>query len=287
MVQPVLARRQPEFPVAGGVRDVGAPFGQLLPGEIVDIRAIGQVLERLVAGDHDVRGLRPRNVELLVRAELAELEVLRADPQVGQLGGDVRDVSQESVGRQRGEVAMQRAEQADIAGASLRLCLEAILELGRLGEGDELHFPAKAGEDVVADLLLLLDGTELAGQHRDRPRGRGGCSLSRRGSRARRRASVGGRGRCRARVTARGDDDRQGDDERRQGSIGRSVSHVVLLRLAGPGWWRIDSYERLHGSVDSRTTRECGVRRGCGRLRTARRRRWRPARESWLRPGCP
>jgi hypothetical protein len=72
---------------------------------------------------------------------------------------------------------MEGAEDADVTRACLCLGREAVLELGRFGEGDELDLAREVREDLVPDLLLLFDRAELAREHRHRAarrRGRAG-----------------------------------------------------------------------------------------------------------------
>jgi hypothetical protein len=171
----VLACREAELALSRLGFDVCAPLGDLVPREVVDVGTVRQVLERLAARDHDVSGLHPWDVQLLIGAQLAELEEVLVDAQVGKLLGDIGEVGEQPVGRECAELAVEPADDADLALSRLLLCPDLVVERTWLG-ADELDRAIEVGEDLVPHRLGLFGRNELARDHDEVARG---CTAAR------------------------------------------------------------------------------------------------------------
>ena len=174
-----------------------APGAQLLPGQRVDVGALGQVLQRIDVGSHDVGRLHPRHVvEEVVAAEQTGFKIRGCQIAVGrQVIRHVDHVHQGVGALERREGAVERADHVDLRLARLGAGQEHVDQRTLFGAGDIEAALLENG----AELLLLLHGNELR-REEDRNAGRRGGLLSRDGgglSRRgfwRRRFGGGGRG---------------------------------------------------------------------------------------------
>src|SRR3546814_19667239 len=71
--QSLRAGGEAELPVARRLLDVLAPLTKLVVGQGVQISALGQVLQGLLVGGHDIARLHPGHEVLRIGAVLAEL----------------------------------------------------------------------------------------------------------------------------------------------------------------------------------------------------------------------
>ena len=198
-----------------------APIGKLLPGQVVQVGAGRQVLQRVLVRAHDVGGLHPGHViEVVVAAQQAGLQEGLGEVAAGrQVLGRVDHVSHGVDPLQGREGAVQRADQVDGAAAGLRLGRHQVQQRALLGAGE---VEAAVGQDR-AELLGLLDWHELGreedqaahvdrgrldGRWRSRGRRSGGGGF-RRGGRRRGGRRRGGGGRA-----AAGGDQQGQHDER-------------------------------------------------------------------------
>jgi hypothetical protein len=125
--------------------DALPPGGELLVGERVDVGAGRQRADGLLAGDHQVAGLRPRDVDGGVAADLGELQVVRVEAASRQLLGEVAQVGQQPVGGEAGHVAVLPADHRDAALAGLGLGADAVLERSQF-LAEELDLASESGQ---------------------------------------------------------------------------------------------------------------------------------------------
>jgi hypothetical protein len=142
--------------------------GQLVVGQRLDVGALGQQVDGLLAGGHEVARLRPRDVDRLVAPDLGQLQVVRVEAAAGQLLGVVAQVGQQPVGGQADQVAVLPADHGDAALAGLGLGADAVLQ-GALLLAQELDLAPEPGQDGRAHLLGLLDRLELGRDQDQRP----------------------------------------------------------------------------------------------------------------------
>ena len=145
-----------EFRRSGRLVDVGRPFDQLVVCQRIDVRALRQMRQRLLAGSHDVARLHPGNVLHVPGSEHGEI--------VERSGRGLAETVQahEIRGVHRREVAVKGAEHRNRARARLQLGAQpgqprpAVIGLvvDRSGE---------AGENLIAHGLSLLRGLCLGG----------------------------------------------------------------------------------------------------------------------------
>ncbi len=169
MVETHLTGRQTELRSLGLVegRD---PGGQLLVGQrclqrrLVD--PLRQVRERAPVGGHDVGRLHPGDVIERLSAVAAEFEVLGREVARLQLGGEVAQIHQQTIGRERRKVAVLTANETDRPRAGLCLGGDAIVERSEI-LGDELDLALEVGEDRIPHRLGLGHLTELGREEDD------------------------------------------------------------------------------------------------------------------------
>ena len=122
--QPLATGREAQLGLAGGGLEIAPPGQQLVIAQCIEIRAFGQVGQRLAIGRHDVGGLHPGDVALLLAAQLAQRQVLLADALVLERACQ-RIQWRENAGRQRAQLAMQAAEQVQRAFGTRLLRLQS------------------------------------------------------------------------------------------------------------------------------------------------------------------
>ncbi len=108
--QPAGAGRETQRAFSRLGLDVRGPFAQLHIGQRVDIGPGREILQRFLLGGHHVGRLHPRNILLLVRAELAEGDEVVGDARCARRRHEIIH-GVEARGHQRLDFAMQRAEQ--------------------------------------------------------------------------------------------------------------------------------------------------------------------------------
>ena len=162
MDETIRRQREAELLLSGLVGDVLGPSDELRIGERVDVRACRQVLQRLLARDHEVGRLHPRDVNLRAAADLTEGEHVLRDLLILVLVRDLRDVVERTRGDEGGELAVLDADQADLLlTAGLRFRGNSV-EDHRALIGNEIHRGALIrSQDLLAHVLLFGDRAEL------------------------------------------------------------------------------------------------------------------------------
>ena len=162
MDEPIGREREPELLLSGLVEDVLRPRDRLLIGERVHVGTRRQVLQSLLRGDHEIRRLHPRDVDLCVAAEFPEREHVLRNLLVLVLVGDLGDVVERPGRHERRELAVLETGEADLPGcAGLGLGRDPV-EDDRLLVGDEIHrCSLVGGQDLLAHVLLFGHGAEL------------------------------------------------------------------------------------------------------------------------------
>ena len=147
--------RKAEFRFTGGLMGVGGPCDQLIIGQSVDIRALGQILKRLFVGRHDIAGLHPRDVLQTIGAQFrqtVERVRRRGDAQI-------RQIDQIS-GVHRRKITMQRAKHPDRARSGLQFRLQTGQPRTAI-VGLVIHLTAKARQDLFTHGLGFFYGFGL------------------------------------------------------------------------------------------------------------------------------
>ena len=159
VLQTVGASRKAELLVACRLFHSGRPCDQLVIGQRVDVSAFGQEFQCLFVSGHDVGRLHPRQIMLLIRAQLAQFQERRVHSHAAQIkAGQIRQI-----GRiHRSKAAVQIAQHTNRAVAGLQFSVQTCQERTAI-VGLIVGTCVKAGQDLIAHRLRFLDRFGLRG----------------------------------------------------------------------------------------------------------------------------